>query len=62
MHDLAQIRLRGLHEEVVVVRHENITVQDNTVFLLGLFQIGEKLLVVCPSEEYLVDAGVSPVT
>jgi hypothetical protein len=43
MHEDAKIGFRGLHEEVIVVGHQNECVQGDAVFVKGIRKIGEKL-------------------
>jgi hypothetical protein len=51
MHHLTKVRFGGFDEEVVMVGHENIAVKNDAVFFFGLFEIGEKFLVVSIGKE-----------
>ena len=51
MHERAEIRLRGLHDEVIVVCHENESMEDNAILAKGIPKIGEELLIICTGEK-----------
>ena len=53
MHERAEIRLRGLHDEVIVVCHENESMKDNAILVKGIPKIGEVLLIICTGKKDL---------
>ena len=53
MHYPAQILLRCFDNQVIVVRHKNISVQKKTIFLLCFAQVFLESSVILPREEYL---------
>jgi len=54
VHERAEIRLRGLHDEVIcMVCHENESMKDNAILVKGIPKIGEELLIICTGEKDL---------
>lgn len=53
VHERAEIRLRGLRDEMVVVCQKNESMKDNTILAKGIPKIGEELLIICTGKKDL---------
>jgi len=51
VHDLMQVAMGGLYDEMVVVGHKNIAVQEITILILRLLEVVLYPFIVCFGEE-----------
>jgi hypothetical protein len=46
VHDSAEVAFRCFDQEVIVVAHEDVTVEEISVFFLGFFQVCLEFLII----------------
>lgn len=47
VHEGTEIGLRGFHDQVVMVCHENKSMKNHTIFMNCICQIGKEFLIIC---------------
>jgi len=54
MHRFSQVAFGSFNQQVIMIRHQNIAMKKNTMFLLCVAQILLELLIICSGKEDLL--------